>query len=325
MLMMNLRPLVRKRVLESGKSLYTFEWVNEEHSRALADQYGCLSVEICGKTKRRAIDVSQFAAKHDSAVASDAQLELQHHLSQSELANGCDRSHFFSTLCERVHGGAQFEASLRVLHGFAQLESDAEMRQHLDLLAAARSLIQFHATHSFCGKCGAKTEVRQVDDASNKQRVCVEPSCAHVWFPRSEPAAIMLVVDRQRDRALLGRQPHWPAQRWSTLAGFVDAGESLESAVAREVYEESGIDVDLDTLAIHGTEPWAFPHSLMLGCIVDAQTFDIRVDNNELEDARWWTRHQLADALDGSSDQIRVPPKYAIANRLIDSWVHDQM
>src|SRR6202011_1283233 len=121
-------------------------------------------------------------------------------------------------------------------------------------------------------------------------RVGTNPACRHEQFPRSEPAIIVLVSDTER--ALLGRQASWPIGRYSTIAGFVEPGESLEDAVSREVLEETGVEVD--AIEYHSSQPWPFPASLMLGFTAHAMTHDVHLRDQELEDARWFTREDVA-------------------------------
>ncbi len=179
------------------------------------------------------------------------------------------------------------------------------------LLAYARGMAYWHARHRFCGVCGSPA---RSEDAGHLRR-CTNPTCAAQHFPRTDPVVIMLVHDG--DRCLLGRQKSWPAGWYSTLAGFVEPGESLEDAVAREVLEESGILVD--DVTYHSSQPWPFPASLMLGFFARAKTRDIRIDPSELEDARWFDREALLAI--GPDDPRRFPPGTAIAGRLIDEWL----
>jgi NAD+ diphosphatase len=174
------------------------------------------------------------------------------------------------------------------------------------LLSYARAMIFWRHQHRFCGTCGAKT----VASRGGHVRVCTNPICRHESFPRIDPAIIVLISDGER--ALLGRQAAWPAGRYSTIAGFVEPGESLEDAVAREVFEETGVQVDL--IEYHSSQPWPFPSSLMLGFTAHAVTTDIHLRDEELEDARWFTRAELA------SGHPKIPPNVSISFRLIESW-----
>jgi NAD+ diphosphatase len=174
------------------------------------------------------------------------------------------------------------------------------------LLGYARGMLLWRARHRFCGTCGATTLAAR----GGHVLVCTNPSCRHEHFPRTDPAIIVLVSDGER--ALLGRQASWPVGRYSTIAGFVEPGESLEDAVAREVFEETGIEVD--QIEYHSSQPWPFPSSLMLGFMAHALTTQIRRRDDELEDAQWFTRADLA------SGRPVVPPGISISFRLIEHW-----
>ncbi|MGH8867026.1 MAG: NAD(+) diphosphatase, partial [Actinomycetes bacterium] len=146
------------------------------------------------------------------------------------------------------------------------------------------------------------------------------PADGSLHFPRTDPAVIMLVTDGG-DRCLLGRQAKWPERRFSTLAGFVEPGESLEHAVAREVHEEAGLRVvSTDYVA---SQPWPFPASLMLGFTATVDGHDVRVDGEEIVEARWLTRAQLCE--DFRTGELRLPPPVSIARRLIEGWYGDAL
>lgn len=181
----------------------------------------------------------------------------------------------------------------------------------LGVVAQAGALLAWHASHRFCGKCGAATEVR----AGGYKRVCT--SCTTEHFPRTDPVAIMLAVTA--DRCVLGRGPHFMPGMYSALAGFIEPGETIENAVRREVFEESGIK--LGRVVYHASQPWPFPYSLMIGCFGEALDEDLRFDSRELEDCRWFTRGEVRDILAGTSTSgVFVPPKAAIAHHLIRAW-----
>jgi len=179
------------------------------------------------------------------------------------------------------------------------------------LLAYARGMVWWHSRHRFCGVCGSPTASAEAGHV----RRCTNAACATSHFPRTDPAVIMLVTDG--DRALLGRQKVWPAGQHSTLAGFVEPGESLEDAVAREVREETAIVVC--DVRYHSSQPWPFPASIMLGFTATAATTEIRVDRNELDDARWFDRDWLRGHPD--DDVFRLPRRDSIARRLIEDWL----
>ena len=174
------------------------------------------------------------------------------------------------------------------------------------LLGYARAIVSWRRRHRFCGTCGART----LPAKSGHVLVCSDASCRHEQFPRIDPAIIVLVSDGER--ALLGRQASWPVGRYSTIAGFVEPGESLEDAVAREVFEETGIEVD--QIEYHSSQPWPFPSSLMLGFTAHARGTEVRLRDEELEDARWFNRADLA------SNGTLLPPRQSISYRLIEHW-----
>jgi NAD+ diphosphatase len=174
------------------------------------------------------------------------------------------------------------------------------------VLAYARAMVSWRALHRFCGVCGNPTQPIK----GGHVLVCTNPVCKHEQFPRTDPAVIVLVSDGER--ALLGRQAAWPAGRYSTIAGFVEPGESLEDAVVREVLEETGISVD--AVEYHSSQPWPFPASLMLGFTAHAASTEILRRDDELEDARWFTREDIASGFP------KVPPGVSISFRLIEHW-----
>jgi NAD+ diphosphatase len=177
---------------------------------------------------------------------------------------------------------------------------------------AARSLIEWHNRHLFCGRCGAGTRLFR----AGWGRKC--GGCGLDHFPRVDPVVIMLA---ERDgRVLLGRQPQYPPGRYSALAGFVEPGESIEEAVAREIGEEAGIEVT--NVRYVASQPWPFPGQLMIACIAEAMSDKVVLDRNELEDAIWVDRAQVAAALAGEPGApFLAPPPFAIANTLLRAWV----
>ncbi len=176
-----------------------------------------------------------------------------------------------------------------------------------NLIAHARALVLWHASQSYCGICGSPA----LPDAGGNTRRCVNADCGTEIFPRTDPAVIVLVHDGKR--CLLGRQASWPENRYSTVAGFVEPGESLEDAVRREVFEETNIRVG--SVHYHSSQPWPFPSALMLGFIAEATTSEIVLNDGELEDAQWFTREQLR------SDFPKLPFRISIARRLVDHWI----
>jgi len=180
------------------------------------------------------------------------------------------------------------------------------------LFACALSLANWHRRHGRCSLCGEATQVVR----GGWSRRC--GSCGGEHFPRSDPVVIMLA--EHDGRLLLGRQPHYPPGRFSALAGFVEPGETIEAAVARELKEEAGIDVaDVRYVA---SQPWPFPSSLMIGCRARALDDRLTIDFTELDDARWFTREEVAAAVAGDANApFLTPPPWAIARTLLDDWL----
>jgi NAD+ diphosphatase len=181
-------------------------------------------------------------------------------------------------------------------------------QERLSILAQARSILHWHSSHGFCAKCGAQSLMA---DAGYK-RVC--PSCKAEHFPRTDPVVIMAV--RHGDQILLGRQASWPPNMFSALAGFMEPGETIEQAVAREVLEEAGIAVG--AVSYVTTQPWPFPSSLMIGMIAEATTTEIKLDPAELEDARWFARADLEMMLAGTHPEgLYASRPQAIAHAVV--------
>jgi NAD+ diphosphatase len=192
--------------------------------------------------------------------------------------------------------------------------------QVASLLALARGICFWHRSHCFCGRCGTVNTLV----AAGHARLCSNQDCGHQTFPRTDPAVIMIVRKQFADgveRCLLGRQASWPEGVFSALAGFVDPGETLESAVAREVHEEAGITVN--NVQYIASQPWPFPSSVMLGFIADACSDDIQVDKDELDDARWFSREELQSFGEWGDDSegFKVPRTDSISRYLLDYWV----
>lgn len=182
------------------------------------------------------------------------------------------------------------------------------------VLAYARGMVWWNARHRFCGVCGAPA----VSEDAGHARVCTGEGCGTRHFPRTDPAVIMLVHDGG-DNVLLGRQKVWAPGMHSVLAGFVEPGESLEEAVAREVFEEAGVRIT-DVRYRH-SQPWPFPSSVMLGFTARALTTELRVDEDELESAQWVSRSRLRSL--GPGDPLRLPNPASIARRLIREWLEE--
>jgi len=180
------------------------------------------------------------------------------------------------------------------------------------ILAQALALLSWHARHRFCARCGETTRPRR----GGYQRYC--DACGTEHFPRTDPVAIMLVTDG--DACLMGRQARFPEGMYSALAGFVEAGETLEAAVRREVHEEAGIRVGAVRYLV--SQPWPFPANLMMGFLATAESRDIVIDRAELEDAQWFSRDRIAAAVEGRDPTLRMADPVSIAHRLALYWLN---
>lgn len=186
----------------------------------------------------------------------------------------------------------------------------------LGILAQARALIHWHRTHRFCSRCGQPSKMAE----GGYRRDC--GSCGGHHFPRTDPCVIMLITDGER--ALLGRPPRLPEGIFTTLAGFMEPGETIEDAVRRETLEESGIRVGKVTLI--SDQPWPFPANLMLGCLGEALSFDIDIEDDELEACRWCDRAEVRQMIDGTHpDGDIIPPSISIAHHLITGWLERRL
>jgi NAD+ diphosphatase len=182
----------------------------------------------------------------------------------------------------------------------------------LGLLAQARSLLHWHQRHRFCAVCGHQTQMRD----GGYRRHCLNCTADH--FPRTDP--VVIIVVRDRDNFLLGRQSSWAPGRYSALAGFMEPGETIEDAARREVLEESGIRVG--TISYVASQPWPFPSSLMIGLVGEALNRDIVIDKTELEDARWFSRDEVRLMFDERHPQgLGVPPRMAIAHKILETAI----
>jgi NAD+ diphosphatase len=188
----------------------------------------------------------------------------------------------------------------------------------LALYGGARSVLDWHARHRFCARCGGPTRIAK----GGWQRDCTGAACAAQHFPRVDPVTIMLV--EHDGRLLLGRSPRFPEGSYSALAGFVEPGESIEEAVAREVLEEAGVRVrDVSYIA---SQPWPFPSQLMIACHAHADDDALTIDETELEDARWFTRDEVRDALENGAESrsFRAPTPQAIARHMLQWWLEEE-
>ena len=184
----------------------------------------------------------------------------------------------------------------------------------LGRLGQAKSLLYWHQRHRFCAHCGQPT----TSSAAGWRRECA--SCGAQHFPRTDPVAIMLAV--RGDKCVLGRSGRFAATMYSCLAGFIEPGETIEDAVRRELFEESGVHIS--RVRYLASQPWPFPASLMIGCLAHSTTEELVVDHNELEDARWFTRDEVRAMVEQRHpDGLTCPPPIAIAHSLMRAWAVD--
>ncbi|USQ95660.1 NAD(+) diphosphatase [Caulobacter sp. RL271] len=205
------------------------------------------------------------------------------------------------------------EGPLQGLGRFEELRGAAATMPQADagILATAKSMFEWRRRHRWCSACGQKTEVAD----GGWKRIC--PACDAEHFPRTDPVAIMLAI--HDGKCLLGRQAAWPAGMYSALAGFIEPGETIEEACARELHEEAGLKAT--AVRYHSSQPWPWPSSLMMGLMADVETADAAPDQTELEAVRWFTKEEAARLIKGEfEDGLFAPPPLAIAHQLIKAW-----
>lgn len=211
------------------------------------------------------------------------------------------------------------DASLNRHPAMAEGEAFLDLRTHMAALdpveagnaATAKGIIGWHTTHRFCARCGAAS----APSLAGWRRSC--PACGAHHFPRTDPVVIMLIT--HGSDVLLGRSPGWPDGMYSLLAGFMEPGETIEDAVRREVWEEAAIPVG--PVGYMASQPWPFPSSLMIGCWGEATAREITLDPVELDDAQWFSREAVRDAMAGLRTDMRPARKGAIARSLIEAWL----
>jgi NAD+ diphosphatase len=181
----------------------------------------------------------------------------------------------------------------------------------LAILAQGKSMIDWNQRHGFCAACGAPSDMAE----AGYKRQC--PTCKAEHFPRTDPVVIMLAT--HGDTCFLGRQKIWPKGMHSALAGFIEPGESIEEAVARELHEEAGLTTA--SVSYHSTQPWPYPSSLMIGCMAVAENDSFEIDGIELSEGRWFTREEVRAVLAGKGDgSFWLPPPFAIAHQLVKTF-----
>lgn len=247
-----------------------------------------------------AVDEAGALAWHSLAdVADDAQLVL--------LGLHDDRPHFVAIPDDPLSDGFRTPSLWRAL---TILPADQAA-----IYGTARSLIDWHHRHGFCSRCGGTTRLFR----AGWGRVCTQCGAEH--FPRVDPVVIMLA--EYGDKVLVGRQPRFPPRNYSALAGFLEPGESIEESVRRELYEEAGVTVT--NVRYVASQPWPFPAaSLMIACIATASSDQLTIDMTELEDAMWVSRDEVAAALANEPEaRFNAPPRFAIANTLLQAWLNE--
>ncbi|MCP4183523.1 MAG: NAD(+) diphosphatase [Hyphomicrobiales bacterium] len=196
----------------------------------------------------------------------------------------------------------------------AVLYSSTLPQEDAGAIGMALSLLHWHKTNQFCGRCGAASRAQ----LGGMRRDC--PKCKSQIFPRTDPVVIMLAV--KNNKCLLGRSPHFPPNWYSCLAGFVEPGETIEQAVRRETMEESGIKVG--RVRYYASQPWPFPHSLMIGAYCEALSEKISFDSDELEDCRWFERDEALSMVERRhTHELRSPPIKSIASAILRNWLEE--
>ncbi len=200
-----------------------------------------------------------------------------------------------------------------IKHDSSRFDDLRKMAHHLNekdaaILAYAKAMVYWKGRSKFCGNCGSKTTL---EDAGHRVS-CL--NCNSSFFPHTDPAIIVIVT--HGEKCLLARQAVWPSKRYSVIAGFVEPGESLENAVSREVFEETGIK--LKDISYHSSQPWPFPGSIMIGFKAESETIDITLHDNELEDAVWLSREEIIN--DVRQKKLKLSTEISISFRLIEDW-----
>ena len=214
------------------------------------------------------------------------------------------------------------EAAQRTLEaqnvGFVDARSAAAQLEdgRAAIVAQARSLLNWHSQNPFCTRCGSSTRAQM----AGSQRACTDSDCGVVIFPRIDPVVIMLVVSADSEHCLLGRNPGYPGQLVSALAGYMEPGESIEEAVRRELLEEAGVSVG--AVRYFTSQPWPFPATLMIGCFAMAENLELDVNLQELEWAQWFSKKEVVELFTGQDQEFSAPRSIAIAHHLIKHWLN---
>ncbi|XP_063312806.1 NAD-capped RNA hydrolase NUDT12 [Pelobates fuscus] len=274
-------------------------------------------------------DVKEYLSKPDDAVLVFLGVEKQssiHHSAEVNQVSGGQDDPLIAWFALNINDIStdQFKRKYEDCY-FLQPPMTAFLQlTHIEagVLAQARAVLAWHSRYKFCPTCGSATTI----DEGGYKRTCLKEGCPslkgvhNTSYPRVDPVVIMLVIHPDGNHCLLGRQKRFPAGMFSCLAGFIETGETIEDAVRREVEEESGVKVG--HVQYVSCQPWPMPSSLMIGCLAVAISTEIRVDKIEIEDARWFTREQVVEAvIKGNQQSLIVPPRQAIAYQLIKHWI----
>jgi NAD+ diphosphatase len=302
-----LGPAPRLGYVEGGFDRAALRRREPDLFEALARDPACRGYALCGERVLLAIEGETFSPLFTPAALSS--LPVTHSVFLG-LDNGAAR------IAVGVDPASEEALKARDAVKLIDLRSIAIQGlvapSHLAGLAEAKALLQWHVRHRFCANCGRLTRIAE----AGWRREC--EGCGAEHFPRTDPVVIMLAL--RGDRCLLGRGARFPA--WSCLAGFVEPGESFEDAVRREVLEEAGIRCG--KVSYFRSQPWPFPMSLMIGCFAEALSEELTVDHSELEDARWFSRDEVADMLLNRHPQgLQVPPPVAIAHHILRAFVEE--
>ncbi len=220
--------------------------------------------------------------------------------------------HYFAAELKDADAANSFNSDTQEFVGLRESGRGLKARD-ASMLSYAKAMFNWHEAHRFCGVCGSRTQPEQ----GGHVRKCTNEKCKTTHFPRTDPAIIVSVI--RDSKCLFGRQKTWPPKRYSVIAGFVEPGESIEQAVAREVLEETNIEID--RIHYHSSQPWPFPGSIMLGFSATAASETIHLNDGELQDAHWRSVNDVISGL--AADDFRLPTPLSIAYRLIEDWFNE--
>jgi NAD+ diphosphatase len=290
------------------------EWI--EAQRSSPEARYCLMIDLKFAITSNADRTNTRLREFSAAELAAANLDFQAALFLGVDEGGTPRFALALAPHEatKLPGGADSLAPIVDLRTLA-LGADMPPEQ-LSLAAQARALACWHVTHRCCGRCGAKTEPRE----GGWRRDCW--ACGQLHFPRSDPAVIMLIT--HDEQCLLGHEPRFQDNMYSVLAGFVEPGDDVETAVRREIMEEAGVPVG--RVEYVASQPWPFPHSLMIGCWGEALSAELTLDPVELPEARWFSREEVRSMLERRHPLGHfVPPPLSISHTLVRAFAEGSL